>query len=518
MALTLSECFEYAGLALSDVNETTIREVRKILQLEMKSSGEDSLVIGGENYSLNDILQFFEHAAGEHVPDAADVGEVHSGYSSPWHEVLAKPEGLSTFFTLSDELLDPEMREQAKQLVEHTYGKEILKSAQRQLRDDEYDKLQYLLSYVPVFSYGLLYDLRQSLLSLMTTKMLRLEEAIRKDDRSGNFRQSMFFSRSFYTAFHFFHESDASLGHRIAQLGIRLASFYDLTWPERYDFFELLLLLPQDEDSKAALRSMRAQSHQKMSEGEVNVKAIVVPTTRLELVKEILKGGLGIIILAMAGFFTYYYFTGKPEKKKPSAEEQLLDNKYKDHYFNKEDVISDYTKLKAGIESNVYNLAVRGFLVNELGRFVYDQDIDTAYSELTYQPVKPFPGCIPFSVSNDSKFSNILVLIFDEEDKSAPVRGAYIAINKEFLDTVLYVAPTDRVIVLARPVIRNGNTVVSAKMASLDDFNVLYESVRVKRNAPRRRVYISYSEFQQGEGMITYDDEEVSFKRLHRKS
>lgn len=543
MALTLPDCFEYAGIDITELDGNTFNEVKKILLLELKSSGEDTLLIAGERYSKNDILQFFEQGDAnqeEITVTSEDRIPALKENGAEWHHVLAKPEALTGFFELPDELLDRDALNAAKELVERQYGKAILREAQRQFRDEEYERLQYLLSYAPVFSSAFSYELKQSLLQLLKNQLLKMEHDSREELPVADFRALPFFNKSYYSTTHFLKDMDSDLARQVMRTAVDRCRGQQLSWKLKRELFQLFYLLPMNPEMEEYIKKniayfdeRIAEEEQKQASGytttegksplaptELLRRAATVPASANTIPK--LIGRAVVLILFLLGCYLLYdRFYGESaaaelKKKAESARELVLfEEELKGSYYDQEEVIKDYKKLRAAIEENVTHPLVRGFLVNELSQYAYEMNVDSI-SRIYFIPIKPIPESVPLKFDNGSELSDVLVLVYDEVHPDAPVKGRLIPKNKDYNDEVLYILPTERVIVLFNPVIENGETVVASKPESIDEFNVLYESYRLKSGTPKKEVYLSTSEYESGQVSITHIYETMNFKRLSR--
>jgi hypothetical protein len=180
-------------------------------------------------------------------------------------------------------------------------------------------------------------------------------------------------------------------------------------------------------------------------------------------------------------------------------------------------VISDYSKLKANIDSNVTNPQVAAFLKNSLHQFCYNMNTSDTIS-LSFDPIVPLPGCVPIQFSNDSQQSSVLLLLYDENNPQAKVKAKLLKKDPgSYLNTFdLYILPAERALVVINPNLIDSKTLGPTKIKSVSAFNVSFESYKLKNGKPKKDVYLSFSEYDGHDYMLTHIYETMNFKNLFK--
>jgi len=539
MALTLSECFEFAGMDIRTLNASTFEEVKKILILELKSSDEGFITIGNEQYSKNDILAFFDKQDWSSVIGSENTTSMETAFSSNWHNVLAKPEQLVTFFQVPEELFDRSQLLATKDAIELLYGKVIISSIAPLFKAGEFERLNYLLSYKPVFSDNLSYDVYAQLKIVLDQLFLKMENETKRGAPIHQLKELPFFNKAFCSIISFVNDFDSGISTVVIEKAVERISGHPVSWEEKKELFECFLWLPIDELSRERIQEnldhfeqqIRDEAEQEKHQEEVATTILQTATRssieRKQSDKKQESGGItpGRIIISIGSVVIVFALvmmrissiTGSSKSAPTLAESMEMADKMKDefsdYFFDDTEVIRDYNELKRNIEANVTNESVKHFLINQLSRFAYDQDADSL-NKLTFLPVKPEPGCLPLTFSQSSEYSTVLLLIYNEENPDLPVKGALVGKNTDYSDTTLYILPTERLIAVFDPQLENGTTVVAAKLPALDYLNVLFESYRTNPKTTRKEVYISTSEYSKGKASIINIYETMRMKRL----
>ena len=94
MKLNINACYVTAEVGNTDFNQESFEKVKKILLLELKASGGDYIMIDGEPYSKQDLLDYFESVheeffavSGKEVPEIP----LSRDQSKTWHSPLSDP-------------------------------------------------------------------------------------------------------------------------------------------------------------------------------------------------------------------------------------------------------------------------------------------------------------------------------------------------------------------------------------------------------------------------------------------
>lgn len=533
MALTLSECFEYTGIDIRSLNASTFEEVKKIILLELKYSDEGFITIAGNRYSKNDILTFFDGQDWSSVLGSENKASMETAFASNWHSVLATPRQLVTFFRPPEELFDRSQLQATKKAIELLYGSVMLNCAGPLFKEGEFERLNCLLSYKPVFSDNLRYDLYQQLRAALDHLLRKMNNETSVYAPIHDVKELPFFNKAFCSIIWFLNDFDREIAAEVITKAVERSDGH-LSWKQKKELYECFLWLPIDEKMEADIREKLDDFQQKIDE-EAESDA-----RQQEVAKSILRtatpsnpkwnpsknegrfsgANIGKIIGACLIIFTVIMIRigsadrdtalSLAESRKMSQE---MAESFSDYFFDDKQVIQDYNKLKNNLEANVTHEPMRHFLINQLSRFAYDQDADSL-NKLTFVPVKPQPGCLPLTFSQSSDYSRVLLLIYDEENGSLPVKGALVGKNTNYNDTTLYLLPTERVIALFDPQLENDTTIVAFKMKHLDYLNVLFESYRINPTTTRKEVYLSTSEYGKGDASIINIYETMRMKRL----
>lgn len=535
MALTLSECFEFAGMDVRSLNASTFEEVKKILLLELKSSDEGFITIGNIRYSKNDILAFFDKQDWSSVIGSENTTSMETAFASNWHNVLANPGQLVTFFQVPEELFDRSQWRATKDAIELLYGKVILDSVEPLFKASEFERLNYLLSYRPVFSDNLVYDVYAQLKIALDQLFLKMENETKRRAPIHRLKELPIFNKAFCSIISFVNNFDSGISKEVIDKVVERISGQPISLPEKKALFECFLWLPLDEQSRAyivkSITNLELELHEKAEadarQDEVAATILKTPTRssieRKQSDKKQDSEGItpGKIIIAIGSVIIVFTvvmlrigsITGRSNSTPTMTQSLKLADEFSDYFFNDTEVIRDYAELKRNIEANVTNESVKHFLINQLSRFAYDQDADSL-NKLTFIPVKPEPGCLPLTFSQSSNYSRVLLLIYDEENPDLPVKGALVGKNTDYSDTTLYILPTERLIAVFDPELENGTTVIASKFPALDYLNVLFESYRINPKTTRKEVYISTSEYSKGDASILNIYETMRMKRL----
>lgn len=535
MALTLSECFEFAGMDVRTLNASTFEEVKKILLLELKSSDEGFITIGNIQYSKNDILAFFDKQDWSSVIGSENTTSMETAFASNWHNVLAKPEQLVTFFQVPEELFDGSQLRATKDAIELLYGKVILNSVEPLFKTGEFERLNYLLSYKLVFSENLAYDVYAQLKIALDQLFLKMENETKRRAPIHQLKELPIFNKAFCSIISFVNGFDRGITKVVIDKTVERISGQPISLLEKKALFECFLWLPLDEHSRAYVAKSITNFEQELHENaeaearQDEVAATILQTAtrssieRKQSDKKQESGGItpGRIIIAIGSVviaFTVVMLrigsiTGRSNSTPTMTQSLKIADEFSDYFFNDTEVIRDYAELKRNIEANVTNESVKHFLINQLSWFAYDQDADSL-NKLTFIPVKPEPGCLPLTFSQSSEYSKVLLLIYDEENPDLPVKGALVGKNTDYSDTTLYILPTERLIAIFDPELENATTVIAAKLPALDYLNVLFESYRINPKTTRKEVYISTSEYAKGKASIINIYETMRMKRL----
>lgn len=195
--------------------------------------------------------------------------------------------------------------------------------------------------------------------------------------------------------------------------------------------------------------------------------------------------------------------------------ESLVTNS--NRFYELKDVISAYPDLVKKIEGNVTNPKIALFLKNSLHQFCYKINLKDTVS-FTFDIISAIPGCVPMEFMNDSKLTDALFVVYDEANPSAKIRAKFI---NRFTDATgynpidLYILPTERAFVIINPNMLNDTTVGPTQIQTISAFNVSFESYRLKNKHPKMTVYLSLSEYMDGDYMLTHIYETMTLKVLN---
>jgi hypothetical protein len=523
MALTLSECFEYTGMDIRRLSLSTFEEVKKIILLELKFSDEGFITIANNRYSKNDILTFFETQDWSSVVGSENAASMETAFASNWHSVLAKPGQLVTFFQAPEELFDRSQLQATKKAIELLYGSVILNCAEPLFKAGEFERLNYLLSYKPVFSDNLRYDLYRQLRVALDRLFQKMNNETTVYAPIHDVRELPFFNKAFCSIISFLNDFDRDIAAEVIAKAVERSDGH-LSWKQKMELYECFLWLPIDKKMEAHIRKKLDYFQQQIE--EKNATSIHRTGTQPLYQQDSLKKGVklggvyvGRLVVAIGlviVVFTYIMIrTGSNGRSDPASIAASLEmkDKFTDYFFDEKEVIRDYNELKRNIENNVANESMEHFLVNQLSRYAFNKDADTL-NKLTFVPIKPEPGCRLLDFSHSSDFSNVLLLIYDQENPTLPVKGALIGNETEFDGVTLYLLPTERIIAVFDPKLENDSTVVASKLRALDYLNVLFESYRINPKTTRKEFYLSTSEYSKGDASIINIYETMRMKRL----
>ncbi len=551
MSLNINACYVAAEIPNTAFNKESFEEVKKILLLELKASGGDYLMIENEPYSKQDLLDYFENVHQEFfVESGNEVPEVtlSSENTKTWHSPLSDPISIMHVFDVPNELMDPNKQEEAKVLVEKLYGPKIIQVCQQQFKDKNFDQLQFLLSYDYVFSSNLAHEIKRNLSILFKNLCLSIRMEIDENPNLEDVENSLFFQSSFYHVLFFLKDANEDLTRNIMSLGVERMKGDKVTNTHMRNLFIKFKLLPHDQSSIDYVN--KSIQYYEESDEEENGDIIVQilkkfqkkalkrnadnleklktrwNISKLEYTEKLRKYVrllviLGIVIGAVIVIYNQYSNAKKAkaisEIKKWEKEFEEYESTIPEQYFEQKDVISDYSQLKTNIDSNVTNPQVAAFLKNSLHQYCYNLNTSDTIS-LSFDPIVPLPGCVPMQFSNDSQQSSVLLLLYDENNPQAKVKAKLLKKDPgSYLNTFdLYILPSERAIVVINPNLIDSKTLGPTKITSVSAFNVSFESYKLKNGKPKKDVYLSFSEYDGHDYMLTHIYETMNFKNLFK--
>ena len=554
MSLNINACYVAAEIQNTDFNKESLEEVKKILLLELKASGGDYLLIENEPYSKQDLLDYFETVQQEFLEvsgkESADAN-LSGGIKNAWHSPLNDPISIMHVFDVPNELLDLNKQEGAKALVEKLYGSKIVQVCQQQFKDKNFDQLQFLLSYDFVFSLNLAHDIKRNLSILFKNLCLSIRQEIDQNPNLEDVENSIFLKSSFYSVLSYLKDVNEDLTRNIMNLGVDRMYGDKVINMDKKNMFIKFKLLPHDQltieyvnkriqfyedriadENGDVFEQSDNKSQKNSSKSKFNFLDQIKKrnqTLKLEFNEKLVENIRSYVFLGLligAGIFVYNQFyktsySGIDEEEKAIAALMEMENENNestipDQYFEQKDVISDYSQLKANIDSNVTNPQVAAFLKNSLHQFCYNINISDSFS-LSFDQIVPIPGCVPLEFSNDSEFSSVLFLVYDEKNPLAKVRAKLLKQNTgDYLDFDLYILPSERAIVVINPNLINSNTLGPTKIKNVSAFNVSFESYKLKNKKPKSDVYLSFSEYNNQDFMLTHIYETMNVKKLFK--
>lgn len=551
MSLNINACYVAAEIPNTAFNKESFEEVKKILLLELKASGGDYLMIENEPYSKQDLLDYFENVHQEFFEESGnEVPEVtlSSDNTKTWHSPLSDPISIMHVFDVPNELMDPKKQEEAKELVEKLYGPKIIQVCQQQFKDKNFEQLQFLLSYDYVFSLNLAHEIKRNLTILFKNLCLSISKEIDENPNLEDVENSLFFQSSFYHVLFFLKDANEDLTRNLMSLGVERMQGDKVTNTHKKNLFIKFKLLPHDQSTIDYVnRSIQyyedriaeenndtfGQGENKFRNSTTKKNADIIDelirriyVSKLEYSEKLGKYLrplviLGIVIGAAIVIYNQYSNAKKAkaisEFNKWEKEFEEYDSTIPNQYFEQKDVISDYSQLKANIDSNVTNPQVAAFLKNSLHQFCYKMNTSDTLS-LPFDPIVPLPGCVPMQFSNDSQQSSVLLLLYDEKNPQAKVKAKLLKKDPgNYLNTFdLYILPSERAIVVINPNLIDSKTLGPTKITSVSAFNVSFESYKLKKGKPKKDVYLSFSEYDGHDYMLTHIYETMNFKNLFK--
>ena len=381
MSLTINACYVAAEIQNADFNKETFEEVKKILLLELKASGGNYLLIENEPYSKQDLLDYFKNVQQEYFQESGKVVPnvpLQNDKTKTWHNPLTDPISIMHVFEVPNELMNPIKQEEAQELVEKLYGSKIIQVCQQQFKDKNFDQLQFLLSYEFVFSLNLAHEIKRNLSILFNNLCLSIRKEIDENPNLEDVENSIFFQSSFYRVLFFLKDTNEELTRNLMSLGVERMNGNKVTNTHKKNLFVKFKLLSLDQSTLDYVNK-NIQYYE---------NRIVVENVMDKKEKKSRKNTVIVVLVFLAAIFLYYKYLDL-EKARVVQEINNSDNENNysdpdqddeptivhvsevpDQYFEQKDVISDYSQLKANIDSNVTNPQVAAFLKNSYINFV----------------------------------------------------------------------------------------------------------------------------------------------------